>query len=624
MTDSKHRGIEIDRHSALLGVDKGLARGKAQLGTKLCSTDLLTGNSIHISATSWHRIAIIGPSGLVATHRHRYEIEITTGLVLLGLHLQSGAESPILLALEGKCLTVIEHHLIDLAPLECGKHIILIGTHELIGWRHDIVGRREGKSALRELARQVLLLVERPDDIALVIPFLRTPSTGNITTQEQVGIEIGCGLGRDTGTDTIEEVLGDHGVDRANIHLARVLLGTCLDKVLDQCLQSEDDILEALDVLQVAYEITHRALALGKFYLTVLVPELIATHHRVNILNLLLRAFKQLSGQFIEGIIVDTRVTYHRQFLQEAGHLDLGKHIVDTEHPTAIGQLRELLHYLHILYPVYITLLRNGHLATLNLPTAIGKDIKVATETKVLLVIGQEVKVIAQILVDHQGVLDIITIEPYGIFADRRCKGMLQHTYLIIVDIHIGKHIFHNRIKDIARLEQVVDTLVIDALDDSLLIVRLLTIYLLRDGLINTDGQYELVVIRTGLNLVDKPLFLLILRRIEYLGLKVIKCQSDLLVLVVLIEVAIIQIGLLLGSNHLLHHLDRRIVLATISTALSLYGHFLKHLSVGLQGNLHRALDTRVDLHRVRHIAYRSKGKRPTVMARNGKVSIDI
>ena len=75
-----------------------------------------------------------------------------------------------------------------------------------------------------------------------------------------------------------------------------MFLSACLDKVLDQSLKSEDDILEALDVLQVGDEIAHRTLALGKLYLAILVPELIATHHSVYILNLLLSTLEQLFG----------------------------------------------------------------------------------------------------------------------------------------------------------------------------------------------------------------------------------------------------------------------------------------------------------------------------------------
>ena len=148
-----------------------------------------------------------------------------------------------------------------------------------------------------------------------------------------------------------------------------MFLGSCLNKVLNKCLNTKDDILKALYILKITDKRAHLTLALGKFYLTILVPEFIATHHSVYILYLFLRAFKQLFGQLIECVIIDTGVTYHSQFTYEVRQFYLSKHIIDSKHPVAIGQLREFLDYLHILYPVNVALLGYGHLATLYLPT---------------------------------------------------------------------------------------------------------------------------------------------------------------------------------------------------------------------------------------------------------------
>ena len=403
-----------------------------------------------------------------------------------------------------------------------------------------------------------------------------------------------------------------------------MFLGAGLNKVLDQSLKSEDDILKALDILQVADKVAHATLGLGQLYLAVLVPELIATHHGVHILHLFLRTLKQLFGQFVEGIIVDTGVTDDGKLLQEVGQLEFGKHIIHAQHPVAIRQLRELLHHLHILHEVYIALLRDGHLAALDLPTAVGQDIQVATETKVLLVVGQEVQMVAQVLVNHERVLDIIAVEANGILADRRGEGVLQQADLVVVDVHIGKHILHDGVQDITRLEQVVDTLGVDTLDNRLLVVWLLAIDFLRNRLIHADGQDEFVVIWACLNLVDEPLLFLILGRIEHLGLKIIECQRNLLVLVVLIIIAVVEIGLLLGSYHLTHHLNSRVVLTTVATTLGFDGDLFQHAVVGLQGNLQYTLDTRVDLYRVGNVTHGCKRELPAIMTDNRKVAIDI
>ena len=403
-----------------------------------------------------------------------------------------------------------------------------------------------------------------------------------------------------------------------------MLLGTCLHKVLDQSLQTEQYPLKALDILHAIDKLIHLTLGLGQLYLAILVPELIATHHGVHILHLFLGTFEQLFGQFVEGIIVDTGVTDDGKLLQEVGQLEFGEHIIHAQHPVAIGQLRELLHHLHVLHEVYIALLRDGHLAALDLPTAVGQDIQVATETKVLLVVGQEVQMVAQVLVHHERVLDIIAVEANGIFADRRGEGVLQHTYLIVVDVHIGKHILHDGVQDITRLEQVVDTLGVDTLDNRLLVVWLLAIDFLRNCLIHADGQDEFVVIWACLNLVDKPLFLLILGRIEHLGLKIIECQRNLLVLVVLIIIAVVEIGLLLGSYHLTHHLNSRVVLTTVAATLGFDGDLFQHLIIGLERYLDDVLDTRVNLYRVGNVTHGCKRELPAIMTDNRKVAIDI
>ena len=313
-------------------------------------------------------MAPVGPERTIRALAQGDVIQLASGLVLLGLQAQGGAETPVLLALKGNRLAIVEEHLIDLIPLESGEHVILIGMHELIGGRLDVVARREGERALGELARQVLLLIERVDDIAFIIHLLTTPPSGHVATEEEVGIEISRALGGEARTQTIDEVGGDDGVDRADIDLRGVLLGARLDEVLDESLQTEDDILKALDILDVLDEIIHGALALGEFHLAILRPEVVAAHHGVGILHLLLLALEELTWQFVEGIVGHTRVADHGEGIEEAGELEFREEIIDGEHPLAIGQLRKLLHNLHVLHEVHIALLGDGHLAALPLP----------------------------------------------------------------------------------------------------------------------------------------------------------------------------------------------------------------------------------------------------------------
>ena len=114
-------------------------------------------------------------------------------------------------------------------------------------------------------------------------------------------------------------------------------MGRGLDKVLDKRLQPEDDILEAFDLLEIVDKLIHRALALSEFHPPVFVPEIVAPHHHVGIAPHLSLALKQLLGQFVEAVVAHTGGTDDKGLAEELGEGHLDKHIVDGQHPLAIG-----------------------------------------------------------------------------------------------------------------------------------------------------------------------------------------------------------------------------------------------------------------------------------------------
>ena len=310
--------------------------------------------------------------------------------------------------------------------------------------------------------------------------------------------------------------------------------------------------------------------------------------------------------------------------MEEAGKLHLSKHVIDSEDPLAIGQLRELLDNLHVLDKVHVALLGDGHVATLYLPAGISEDIEVATEAEVLLVIRQEVQMEALVVVDHQRIFNVIAIEGDGSTTDRRGKGILQHADLIVVDIDIGEDILQHRGEDITRLNEIIDTRRVHTLDDDFLVVRFLTIDLLRDRLIDRDRKDELVVVRTGLHLVDKPLLLLILGTIQDLWSNIIDSKRQFLIFVILIEVVVVEISLLLGSYHLLHHLYSRIVLTAVTSTLGLHGDLLQQRVIGLELDVVCTLYTMIHHHSCGNVTHGTEGKHPALMAGDGVMAFDI
>ena len=90
---------------------------------------------------------------------------------------------------------------------------------------------------------------------------------------------------------------------------------------------------------------------------------------------------------------------------------------------------------------------------------------------------------------------------------------------------------------------------------------------MLCEGLVHREREDELVVIRTGLYLVEKPWSLLEHGAFKFVRCEVVDCHRHFLILVILIKIMILQMSLLLGSYDTPHKLHCRIVLPGISVA---------------------------------------------------------
>ena len=91
-------------------------------------------------------------------------------------------------------------------------------------------------------------------------------------------MQVGCCLCTGSETDVVVEVLRHNGVHRAYVNFAGVFFRTRFDEVLYERFQSEEDILEALQLLHVLDELVDAAFALGQLHLTVLIPEVVVLH----------------------------------------------------------------------------------------------------------------------------------------------------------------------------------------------------------------------------------------------------------------------------------------------------------------------------------------------------------
>ena len=255
----------------------------------------------------------------------------------------------------------------------------------------------------------------------------------------------------------------------------------------------------------------------------------------------------------------------------------------------------------------------------------VGDDEELAAESEVLLVVGNELQVVAEVAVDVDGVLDVEAVEGDGILADGRGEGVLQQSHLVVVDVDIGEDVLHGDVEDVASLNEVIDAGGVDTAYDVLLVVRVAAVDVLADGFVDGDGQDELVVVGARLHLVEQPLALADEAAVdEFVGADVVHGQGNFLILVVLIVVVVLQVGLLLRGDDAAHELHGGVVLARVLAALLVDHDFLQLLGVGLQLHVEARGCLLADHDALRLIAHGREREVPAVVARNAIASVGI
>ena len=182
-----------------------------------------------------------------------------------------------------------------------------------------------------------------------------------ISLEEQMRIQVGRGLRAHTQTQSVDIVIGDHGVYRTDIYLAGMLLGPGFHKVLDKRLQYKNHIFESRHLLQTLYQHIHRTLGLRKRNRPVLIPEIVSAHHGVRLFDLGPLTLEKLLRKLIEGIIGITGSPSYLESLHDLHQGHLHNHVIGLQHPLPIRQLLELLNNIHIVYKVHSRFLGQIH-----------------------------------------------------------------------------------------------------------------------------------------------------------------------------------------------------------------------------------------------------------------------
>ena len=376
----------------------------------------------------------------------------------------------------------------------------------------------------------------------------------------------------------VDKVFRDKSVYRSEIKLTLCARRARLHIVLEQSAYAKEQPLEVFRLLHAMDEGVHRRLALCKTHSTILVPERLVTNHSIGLMAHLRPSLKQLLWQLVESIVTQSRRSRNESLMNPFVYAYLCRHVVNGENPLAVRQLRKLLHNLHVLHKVDIATLWQRHLATLHMERTVGKDIELATETEVLLVVWNKLQMVAQVAIHIHRVGDIETVKRHGCLAYRANKLILEQTDMIVVDVDIGEDFLEHGVQNLACLQHVVHALRARTFNNVLLLLRTLTIDMLRNGLVHRHRQDKLVVVRTHLNLINDPLLVLKLAAVKVGRLYVVEGQRYLLIFVILIVVVIGEVGLLLRSHHALHQFHGGVVLTRVAATLALHHHFTKTL----------------------------------------------
>ena len=158
--------VEVDDAATQLVVDIGLTGSIAQAGGDFGGAQVFV-VAVAVEVRAGRRV-------------ERAERELAAGFVFLDLGVERGLQSPISLVVEGDLLTVVEHHLVGLCPLEGYHEVILVGIEETVAGQADVTVGLDGECAAWELMGQVLLGVDGIGDLCIVVVLVAAPSMAYI------------------------------------------------------------------------------------------------------------------------------------------------------------------------------------------------------------------------------------------------------------------------------------------------------------------------------------------------------------------------------------------------------------------------------------------------------------
>ena len=381
---------------------------------------------------------------------------------------------------------------------------------------------------------------------------------------EEVRVEVRHGAPGEAEAVAVDEVVGDEGADGSEVEVVLASRLPRLYEVLEDHLSQDAGPSEVLALGEPVDEVVHAVLTLGERQGPVLVPPPVVTDSGTRRLALRRFSAEEPAVDGREVVVVDARVADDEHARQQTRHTNLSLHVVGGEYPLAVGKFLEDLGDAHAVDEVDIALLRYLQHTALDVEVGVLGDEHLPLEAEVLLVGGIEDDMVAGVAVHTDGILDVEVEEADGRAPQGRGEGVLEQADVVVVDVHILKDLLEHGVDHVARLEDFVHTRGARGLHDVEVAVRLLSVEMLGDLLVDGDGKDELGrVDRRPLQVVEEPGLALLVD-----GVDLVLRECYLLVFAAAVVGVVLQVRHLLLCDDTPHELHGRVVLAAVALAV--------------------------------------------------------
>ncbi len=215
-------------------------------------------------------------------------------------------------------------------------------------------------------------------------------------------------------------------------------------------------------------------------------------------------------------------------------------------------------------------------------------------------------------------VLYVEVVEADRRAADGAGKGILHEADMVVVEVHVREHLLEHGVHDLARLQQLVESLRVLSDDDIACLLWVFAVQMVGHRLAHGQRQDILPVVLRLLHALAVPLL-----RLQFGRVDVVACQRDLLIFHELVVRVVLQVRQFLRLNDAPHQLHGRIVLPFVPLPSTMHLHF-RHIGrfrLELKVQHHGVV---LHLYLLRLVAYAARHQHVASPLGDGEVSLVV